>query len=304
MAKTIGVVLSHRISVGLVVDYKLDGALHSFPEADDDDEAALVELHTDARVRVTCEQVMIVAKGHSDITAVGVALPGIIRHGVVEDSPNLPQLKGARIAELLTLELRSNGLDIFVHVINDADGFAAGLASTIGRLDALIRVWTLGIGIGYGRYPFAEGVLEGGHTVVTLDEKENYCGCGGRGHIEGIMGHRAMRLRFLDMEPEEIFATACNGGTGADIMRCRDFVRLWHKALAAGTATQIHMSGPGKFFITGFNAKFVDLNLLKEYIHQMVKMSPLQGYTLEIVEDTPETRVIGSAVAAQAAHAH
>jgi glucokinase len=87
-------------------------------------------------------------------------------------------------------------------------------------------------------------------------------------------------------------------------MRCRDFVRLWHKALAAGTATQIHMSGPGKFFITGFNAKFVDLNLLKEYIHQMVKMSPLQGYTLEIVEDTPETRVIGSAVAAQAAHAH
>ena len=34
----------------------------------------------------------------------------------------------------------------------------------------------------------------------------------------------------------------------------------------------------------------------------MVKMSPLQGYTLEIVDDTPETRVIGSAVAAQAAH--
>ena len=245
MAKTIGVVLSHRISVGLVVDHKLDGPLHHFPEAEDD-EAALVELHTDGLVRATCEQVMAVAKKHDDISAVGVALPGIIRHGVVEDSPNLPQLKGARIAELLNLELRASGLNTFVHVINDADGFAAGLASTIGRLDSLIRVWTLGIGIGYGRYPFIEGVLEGGHTVVTLDEKENYCGCGGRGHIEGIMGHRAMRLRFLDMEPEEIFAIAREGGTGKDVTRCRDFVRLWHKALAAGTATQIHMTGPGQ----------------------------------------------------------
>ena len=45
-------------------------------------------------------------------------------------------------------------------------------------------------------------------TVVTLDPKETYCGCGGRGHLEGIMGHRAMRLRFLDLEPDEIFANA------------------------------------------------------------------------------------------------
>ena len=56
-----------------------------------------------------------------------------------------------------------------------------------------------------------EGVWEGGHTVVTLDDKENFCGCGGRGHLEGIMGHRAMRLRFLDMEPEEVFEAAKNG---------------------------------------------------------------------------------------------
>ncbi len=41
----------------------------------------------------------------------GVALPGLIRNGVVEDAPNLPQLKGARIAELLTAELRNHGLN-------------------------------------------------------------------------------------------------------------------------------------------------------------------------------------------------
>src|SRR5260370_16177901 len=58
------------------------------------------------------------------------------------------------------------------------------------------------------------------------------------------------------------------------------------------------MAGPGKFFLTGFNVRFVDLPMLKDYLQQMVKMSPLQSYSLEIVEDTPEIRVIGAAVLA------
>ena len=308
MAKTIGVVLSERVTAGLVLDHQVNGALCSFPETlGEDGEAALVELHTDGLVRTICEQVMKARAKQTEIEAVGVALPGIIRNGVVEDSPNLPQLKGARIAELLTAELKVHGLNTFVHILNDADGVAAGLAAASGKLDSFIRVWTLGIGIGYGRYPFAKGVWEGGHTTVTLDDKENYCGCGGRGHIEGIMGHRAMRLRFLDMEPEEIFALANKGkakddsASKEDVARCRDFVRLWHKALAAGTASQIHMGGPGKFLITGFNARFVDLAMLKDYVNQMVKMSPLQSYTLEIVEDVLETRIVGAAVAAEQA---
>jgi glucokinase len=298
MAKTIGVELSERVNVGLVVDHRIDGAILSFPETDDDD--GLVELHTEGLVRTICEQVILAQRG-ADIRAVGVAMPGIIKNGVVEDSPNLPQLKGARIAELLTTELRATGLDTFVHILNDADGVAAGVAASIGKLDSLIRVWSLGVGIGYGRYPFREGVWEGGHTIVTLDDKEKFCGCGGRGHIEGIMGHRAMRLRFLDMEPEEVFATARSSGNSPEGARCREFVRLWHKALAAGTATQIHMGGPGKFLITGFNARFVDLAMLKDYVNQMVKMSPLQSYSIEIVEENTETRVLGAAIAAEQA---
>jgi predicted NBD/HSP70 family sugar kinase len=305
MAKTIGVVLSDKVSVGLVQQHTIDGALCSFPDANSGDDTGLVELHTEALILAICEQIMRCVgpnPGSAGIDAIGVQMPGIIKHGVVEDSPNLIQLKGARIAELLSTELRSNGLNAFVHVLNDADAVAAGLAASIGKLDSLIRVWTLGIGIGYGRYPFAEGVWEGGHTTVTLEDKETYCGCGGRGHIEGIMGHRAMRLRFLDMEPEEVFELARKGGANkADVARCRDFVRLWHKALAAGTATQIHMGGPGKFLITGFNARFVDLSMLRDYINQMVKMSPLQSYSIEIVEDTVETRVLGAAIAAEQA---
>jgi len=295
MAKTIGVILSERISAGLVVDHKLVGPVRRFP-GDHDDEDALVEQHTEALVETIANQVLFAADGATDITAVGVALPGLVKNGVVEEAPNLPQLKGAKIQELLIAQLRNHGLDVSVTAVNDADGMAAGLASMHGKLDSMIRVWTLGVGIGYGRYPFAPGVWEGGHSVVTLDEKERFCGCGGRGHMEGIMGHRAMRLRFLDMEPEEVFEAARQGDA-----RCVDFKRLWHKALAAATATTIHMAGPGKIFLSGFNTRFLDMSMLKDYLQQMVKMSPLQSYSLDIVDDTPEVRVIGAAVSAELA---
>jgi predicted NBD/HSP70 family sugar kinase len=297
MAKIVGVTLSERVVAGLVVDHKLSGGLRSFPEAHDD-EYALVEMPTEQIVQTLCEQVMAVAGGEKDLAAVGIGLPGLIRKGVVEEAPNLPQLKGARIEELLATQLRGQGIAVPVTVVNDADGMAAGLASAHGKLDSMIRVWTLGVGIGYGRYPFAPGVWEGGHTVVSLDEKERFCGCGGRGHMEGIMGHRAMRLRFLDMEPEEVFEEAKNGDA-----RCLEFKRLWHKALAAASSTTIHMSGPGKIFLTGFNSQFLDMPMLRDYMQQMVKMSPLQSYSFEIVEDSPEIRVIGAAVSAELAAA-
>ena len=302
MAKTIGVTVTERIQAALIVDHKIVGEFHVFPE-DMEEQDALVELHADALVKTICDQIEGAAKGATDIQAVGVGLPGLVRDGVVEEAPNLPQLKGARFRELITNELASRGINAPVTILNDADGCAAGLASVHGKLDAMIRVWTLGIGIGYGRYPFTPGVWEGGHSVVTLDDKERFCGCGGRGHMEGIMGHRAMRLRFLDMEPEEVFEAAkLDPSTGqcADL-RCLEFKKLWHKALAAATATSIHMAGTGKFFLTGFNVRFVDMPMLKDFLQQMVKMSPLQSYSLEIVTDDAQTRAIGAAVTAEQA---
>jgi glucokinase len=298
MAKAIGVILSERISAGLVADHALVGAVRRFPE-DHDEQDGLVELPTDALVQTISEQVILAANGAKDVAAVGVAVPGLVKNGVMEEAPNLPQLKGARIQELLSAQLRSHGMETTtVRILNDADAVAAGLASAHGKLDSMIRVWTLGVGIGFGRYPFAEGVWEGGHTIVTLDEKERFCGCGGRGHMEGIMGHRAMRLRFLDLEPDEVFAAAKEGDA-----RCLEFKKLWHRALAAATASSIHMAGPGKFFLTGFNVGFVDLPMLRDYMGQMVKMSPLQGYSLEVVQDLPETQVIGAAISAEQAAA-
>ena len=192
--------------------------------------------------------------------------------------------------------LKQHAIDVPLTAINDADAAAAGLAQQQGKLDSMIRVWTIGTGIGFGRYPMVEGVGEGGHTVVTLDDRETYCGCGGRGHIEGIMGHRAMRLRFLDMEPEDVFEAADNGD-----LRCIEFKKLWHKALAAGTASSIHMSGAGKFYLTGYNVRFVELPLLNHFVQQMVRMSPLQAFSIEIRPENLEMIVVGAAVIARTA---
>jgi glucokinase len=291
MDRTIGVVVSSRIVAGLMEDHKLVGALHSYPENPDEHEA-LLEHPFDSLCRLICDQVLAL-HAEGPIDAIGVAIPGIIRNGIVEDSPNLAQLKGQHIADSLAAIFRAEGIAAPLKTMNDADAVAAGLAVTKGRLDRLVRVWTLGNGIGFGRYPYSTGVWEGGHMVVTLDPKETYCGCGGRGHLEGIMGYRAMRLRFLDMEPEEVFAAAKKGDA-----RCMEFVRLWHRGLAAATATSIHLAGPGRFYFTGINVRFLDLALLKEYLWQMVKMSPLQSYALEVVPENSEIAVIGSAASA------
>ena len=316
--KTVGLTLSKRIIAGLVDENGVAGELRGYPFEAEDTDDALMEMPREALIQAMCEQIVAVVRGlpsdgsegiglvrdgsapgagrESAIDAVGVALPGIVRNGVVDDAPNLPQLKGVRAAQEIGEMLKAHGIDVPITVINDADAVAAGLAASQGKLAHMIRVWTLGTGIGFGRYPLTEGVGEGGHTTVTLDEKETYCGCGGRGHMEGIMGHRAMRLRFLDMEPEDVFEAAKSGDS-----RCMDFKKLWHRALAAGTASSIHNSGAGKFYITGYNVRFVELPMLFEYVEQMVRMSPLQGFSMETRPEDARNEVVGAAISARQA---
>jgi len=290
MRRAIGITTSEQIALGAVEGNKVVGPVRLYPEEGADAADALLHMPAEHMAHAIREQIEIVAQG-GPVDAIGIGLPGIVRGGVVEESPNLQQLKGCRMQELLTEELKAAGIEAQVHLFNDADIVAAGLAARRDQLDRLIRVWTLTHGIGFGVYPSGDGIWEGGHMVVSLDPAEKYCGCGGVGHVEGIMGHRAMRLRFLDLEPDEIFEEASQGD-----QRCTDFVKLWHRALAAATASSIHMAGPGKFFITGHHARHVDLNLLNQYLHDMVKMSPLQGYVFEIVPGGEEVAVIGAAV--------
>ncbi len=293
MTTAIGVVMTEHIVAGRLEDQRLTGNLLRYP-TDDAELDALSAIPSGELLEILAEQIATLAgSSQQPLDAIGVAVPGVVRHGIVEDAPNLTQLKGMRLAQELAGVLESHGIRAPVHIANDADAIAAGVAATHGQLNKLTRVWTIGNGIGYGRWPYIEGVWEGGHVTVTLDPKERFCGCGGVGHLEGIMGYRAMRLRFLDMEPEEVFAQAKQGDA-----RCREFVDLWHRALAAATASFIHLAGPGKFYFTGHNVGFLDLQLLRSHIESMVKMSPLQSFSLEVLPPDDKTALLGAGVSA------
>lgn len=294
MGRSIGGVVTNHLALGVVDGNQVSGGVFRYPGNGETD--AIRGMPAEDLVRLQADEVKALAEGEP-LEAIGLAYPGIIRSGVIEESPNLQQLKGFPMELALRSALAERGIHAKIAISNDADVVASGIASAHGRLDTLVRVWTLGTGIGYGRYPAMDGVWEGGHIVVTLDPNEKFCGCGGLGHLESIMGHRAMRLRFLDMEPEEVFAAAKTG----ENPRCSEFAILWHRALAAATASSIHMTGPGKFYISGPNARFVNVAFLNRCVQEMVKMSPLQGYVFEIVERSDEIAVVGAVVNARRA---
>ena len=288
MAKIVGVLAADRIVAGVVEANRLSGQIRIYPEAGSASEELLGTPAEEIADLIRREIDQLTQGTPADVVGIGFA--GVIRDGRIEESPNLQQVKGFHLQDYLSSSYAR------VLVLNDADAMAAGIAATRGKLESLVRVWTIGNGIGYGRYPQAEGVWEGGHMVVSLDPKEKYCGCGGVGHLEGIMGHVAMRRRFLDMEPDEVFAEAKNGDA-----RCGAFVKLWHRALAAATATSIHLDGPGKFYLTGHNARFIDVERLNLDLQEMVRMSSLQGSLFEIVSTSDEIAVVGAAVSADRA---
>src|SRR3989440_2639917 len=294
MRRTVGVLVMEHIAVGLVEGDKVVGPLNIFPEKSQTLDP-LQSMPAESIVECVRQQVEKVASGEK-IAAIGIGFPGIIRAGVVEDSPNLQQIKGFALQAALSSALSGKAAGVPVRIFNDADVMAAGIAATQGKLNQLTRVWTLGNGVGFGRYPSSEGIWEGGHSVVTLDPKENFCGCGGRGHLEGILGRRSMRMRFLDLEPEGVVENARAGDA-----RCAEVVMLCHRALAAATATNIHMEGPGMVFVTGPDVKFIDIGLLDRLLHEMFKMSHLQGSRFEVVPTSDEMGIIGAAVNAERA---
>lgn len=289
MGLRIGVLATRYLWAGAVEGISL-GAVRSYPQPGEGEQIDLKSLRPDEMISEIRGLIAGVRQGET-VVSVGAGIPGVVRNGVIEESPNLEQLKGFAVAARLGEALKADGIDAPVTALNDADALAAGIAATHGAMEKLVRVWYLGDGIGFGRYPRGEGVWEGGHSVVSLDPKERYCGCGGLGHLEGIMGNRAIRLRFLDLEPEEVFLAARQNDT-----RATGFVRLWHRALAAATATSVHLEGPGRFYLAGPNTDYIDAGLLGMYLQEMVKMSSLQGSLFEIVSNSHDLALIGAAV--------
>src|ERR1700731_1020613 len=189
MPRTVGVLVMEHIAVGLVENNKLAGALNLYPEKGESLDA-LQAMPAENIGDVIRQQIESVSKGQK-VQAVGLGFPGVIRAGIIEDSPNLHQVKGFNLQAALSLR----GVSAPVRVFNDADAMAAGVAATRDKLEKLIRVWTLGNGGGVGRYPRSGG---GGGGGV------------GRGPLGGDAGseRKSMRMRR---------ARACGRNPGSSV---------------------------------------------------------------------------------------
>ena len=145
MGQTIGVLATRQVAVGVVEDNALTGPIRVYPEGVEDPDA-LRTMTGDEIAELIGQQVLISANGRQ-IDSVGVGFPGVIRSGVVEESPNLQQIKGFPFAAALCGVLGRGGLHASVLILNDADAIAAGVAATRGHLEKLIRIWYLGDGV-------------------------------------------------------------------------------------------------------------------------------------------------------------
>ena len=95
MGQTIGVLATRQIAIGVVEDNVLCGPVRVFPEPGQPQEPRAMT--ADEIVERIGQQVLLSAKG-GNIDCVGVGFPGVIRNGVVEESPNQQQVKGFAFA--------------------------------------------------------------------------------------------------------------------------------------------------------------------------------------------------------------
>src|ERR1700722_1977630 len=98
MTTAIGVVMTEHIVAGRLENHQLSGKPLRFP-TDTEEMDALTALPSSELLEILAEHVATLAGSEGKpVDAIGVAVPGVIRNGVVEDSPNLTQIKGMRLA--------------------------------------------------------------------------------------------------------------------------------------------------------------------------------------------------------------
>src|ERR1022692_767566 len=160
MGRSIGVLATGQIWAGIVQDAAL-GTVKVYP-GPGEPEIDLKSVPAGDIIAILRDQILALA-AEGPIESVGAGFPGVIRGGVILESPNLGQLKGLPVACELRAALKAGGIDVPVVAINDADALAAGIAAAYESMEQLVRVWYLGDGIGYGRHPHNDGVWEAGH---------------------------------------------------------------------------------------------------------------------------------------------
>src|ERR1700688_4420669 len=132
MPKCVGVLVMQHIALGWVENTKVAGQLSLYPEKGTSLDA-LQSMPAENTGDCIQQQINDVAKGQK-IHAIGLGFPGVIRGGIIEDSPNLHQVKGFNLQAALS----ARGLSAPVRVFNDADAMAGGIAATRDKLENII----------------------------------------------------------------------------------------------------------------------------------------------------------------------
>src|SRR5258705_3377844 len=122
MGRNAGVLVAEHIAAGLVENNQIAGTVKVFPELGDSRDA-LLSMPADHIAAKIAELVLSLNDGNS-LSAVGVGFPGMIREGVVEESPNLQQIKGFHLREAVQGAFAASGKRVEVRVYNDADATA------------------------------------------------------------------------------------------------------------------------------------------------------------------------------------
>src|SRR5437667_9667850 len=120
MRRTVVVLVMEHIAGGLVEGHKVVGPLNIYPEKSQMLDP-LQSMPAEGIVDCIRRQVEKVAGGEK-IEALGIGFPGIIRSGVVEDSPNLHQAKGFPLQAALSSALSGKAAGAQVRLVNDGDG--------------------------------------------------------------------------------------------------------------------------------------------------------------------------------------
>ena len=105
MGHAVGVLAMEHIAAGLVEGDRIVGPIRTYPDQAEEGSSVLPTLPAADIVQAIGRLIDEVGQGRP-LDVVGVGFPGVIRDGVVEDSPNLQQMKGSALARSLADALR------------------------------------------------------------------------------------------------------------------------------------------------------------------------------------------------------
>jgi len=147
-------------------------------------------------------------------------------NGVIEDSPNFPaKAKGFALQSALSSALSGNLPGPRYTFFQRCRRDGRGIAATRGKLNKLFRVWTIGNGIGFGRFPSREGIWKAG-IPSSPSIQGKFLRLRRQKAISKDSWTPLHPLRFMDLEPRRFLKMR------ALRRSLQGIVTLCHRALA------------------------------------------------------------------------